>query len=137
MPSRRTFLRTAGIAAIGSLAGCLTDDTEPTAVIEQIRLENHRRGEGYVFTVRIQEDNTVLFEKERQLGASEDGEAYADFESPISEPGEYSIQVEADGDAAYVETRDLVSESPTCFYFQFFLGASTLHHEHTSYGCDT
>ncbi|WP_435093383.1 hypothetical protein [Halorubrum sp. N11] len=136
MPSRRTFLRTTGIAAIGSLAGCLSDSSEPNAVIDHIRLENHRREAEYVFTVWIRKDDEVLFEEKRQLEASGEGKAYADFESPLSEPGQYSIQVDVDGDSAHVDTQDLVSESTRCLYLQFYLGASTLHWEHTSYGCD-
>jgi len=67
MPSRRTFLRTASTAAIGSLTGCLTNETEPKAVIEHIRLKNHRREKEYVFTVRIREDDEVLFKKNANL----------------------------------------------------------------------
>ncbi|WP_080510136.1 hypothetical protein [Halorubrum distributum] len=136
MPSRRTFLRTAGIAAIGSLTGCLTNDTEPKAVIEHLRLENHRREKGYEFTVRIREGDEILFEEKHQLEPAGEGKAYADFESPLSEPGQYSIQVDVDGDSAHVNTQDLISESKTCLRLQFFLGASTLHYEHTSYRCD-
>ena len=136
MPSRRKFLRTASIASLGSLAGCLTTDTEPEAVIEHIRLENHRREKGYVFTVRIREDDEVRFEEHRQLEPAGEGQAYADFESPLSEPGQYSIQVDVGGDSASVDSQALVSESQACLSLKFFLGASTLHWERTSYGCD-
>lgn len=128
---RRAFLATAGVVVC---AGCVSDEgARPSPEIHAVRLENHRRDTGYDFTVRIEDADEIAFEKMRRLGPAGEGEAYADFERPVADPGDYTVRVEAGGHSARIETETAASEDEPCLHLEFYLGASTLHAEHVSY----
>lgn len=129
---RRSFLATTTTALSGVLIGCQTA-AEPDAEIDAIKLENHRRDETHEFTVRIERAEETVFEETRRLQPAGSGDSTAFFEQPVANAGSYHVHVEVDGYTASPETDDLVARGETCLYLQFYLGATTLHWEHTGY----
>jgi hypothetical protein len=127
------------LAAVGGVpssigAGCLSrDSVEPDAEIAVIELENQRRDDGYEFTVRIERGDGTVFEESRQLDQAGSGNSTAVFEQPVEVASTHEVHVQAGEYEANVTTENLISGKETCISLRFYLGASTLHWDHTSY----
>lgn len=130
----REFLGAASGAFCVTAAGCLsTNDTDPEPRLLWVELENHRRKSGYEFTVRIEEDESTVFEATRELGPAGSGEDATVIENPVADSGRYSVHAETGDHSVTVETAPRVSSDEPCLGLQFYLGASALNAEHTSY----
>lgn len=130
--NRREFVAAACCVPLG--AGCLgRGAADPTPEIDVIEVENHRRGERHEFAVRVLDGESVVFEETGSLGPAGSGESAVAFEDPVADPGAYEVVVEIGGEATSVETAKWVGGDETCLRLVAYLGARSLHWEHTSY----
>lgn len=131
---RREVLAAVGGALLGIGAGCLSrDSVESDAEIDAIELENQRRDDDYEFTVRIKRGDETVFEESRQLDQAGSSNSTAVFEQPVEDSSTYEVHVQAGEYEANVTTENLISDGGSCIYLRFYLVASTLHWDHTSY----
>lgn len=135
---RRALLATAGCTLTGLASGCLTEPTGPAeAKIDFVELENHRRDSEHQFHVRIERGGDTVFEKTRRLAPAGSGNSTAVFENPVAGMGSYELHVSTDEYSVSRKTSALVTEERTCLGLTVYLGANTLHLEHTAYDeCD-
>jgi hypothetical protein len=133
---RRTVL-----AAVGSAltAGCLsTPDPQPTAEIQAVELENHRRDESAAFALRIDRGGETVFERTSSLDPAGSGDSTAVFERPVGDSGASEVRVELAGETASPEPAELTAEGRSCLYLRFYGEPSGLTWDHTAYDrCDT
>ncbi|MEF8826086.1 MAG: hypothetical protein V5A27_07075 [Halapricum sp.] len=131
---RRKVLAAVGGAFSSIGVGCLSRDSlGPDTEIAAIELENQRRDGGYEFTVRIERGDETVFEESRQLDQAGSGNSTAVFEQPVEVASTHEVHVQAGEYAANVTTENLISGEETCISLRFYLVASTLHWDHTSY----
>jgi len=128
---RRTVL-----AAVGSAltAGCLSaPDPQPTAEIQAVELENHRRDESATFALRIDREGETVFERTGSLGPAGTGDSTAVFERPVDGRGSYEVDIELAGDTASPATAKLATEDRWCLYLRFYGEPGGLTWDHTAY----
>jgi hypothetical protein len=131
--NRREFVAAACCVPVVG-AGCLgRSDPTATPEVDVIELENHRRDRRYEFHVRVLDDETVVYEETPELGSAGSGAGAVAFEDPVAGSGAYDVEVAVDGESASVETERLVDGDEECLGLVFYLGARSLHWEHTSY----
>lgn len=130
---RRSVLAAVGSAlSIGS-AGCASNESEPTAAIHHVELENHRRNESREFDVRIERDGGTVFEDSASLDPAGSGNSTAVFERPVEGADTYTVTVRTGDYEADVTVGDWLSEDTECLGLLFYVGATTLNRERREY----
>jgi hypothetical protein len=130
---RRSVLAAVGSALCVGSAGCQSQESEPTAAIHHVELENHRRNESREFDVRIERDGETVFDESASLEAAGSGNSTAVFERPVDGPDAYNVTVRTGDYEAAVELDDWISADTECLGLVFYMGAATLHWERREY----
>jgi len=109
--NRRHFLTFSVPALVTGIAGCSSRREEsPGLLIDTLELENLTSRDAVFDVAIVDGSETTVFETEQPVA----GKSAAALDQPINEPNQYTISLEADGQALTQEISLFAEEGDSC-----------------------